>query len=163
MLEILYRRYQMDNVLHKRIGSVVEKLNILLIEDNPGDARLVDEALREKTQFNINLAIADCLSQGQRHIATEHIHVILLDLNLPDSQGIETFKKVQKFAFNAPIIIMSIVSDKELIFQAMKEGAQDYLIKGQITHESLVRAIRYACWSFQTSEQGRRSGQANLF
>jgi DNA-binding NarL/FixJ family response regulator len=135
---------------------VAEKLNILLIEDNPGDARLVAEALREKAQLNTKLTIADCLSQGQRYIATEHIHVILLDLNLPDSQGIETFKKIQKFAFDAPIIIMSIVSDKELIFQAMKEGAQDYLIKGQLTHESLIRAIRYACWSHQKSEQGIR-------
>src|SRR5690242_7043664 len=107
-------------------------INILLIEDNPGDIRLVQETLRESKDLQINLIIANSLAQGQKYIAAELIHVILLDLNLPDSQGIQTFQQVYKFVIKVPIIIMSVLSDKELIYQAMKEGAQDYLIKGKL-------------------------------
>lgn len=124
-----------------------DKINILLIEDNPGDVRLVQEILKETTEFTLNLLIAPNLSRGLKYIAAENLHVILLDLNLPESRGIQTFEQVQKFALNIPVIIMSILSDKELIYQAMKAGAQDYLIKGQLENEALLRAIRYAIWS----------------
>lgn len=124
-----------------------DRLHILLIEDNPGDVRLVQDALGEPSQHKIALFVADTLKKAKKFIAAERIHVILLDLNLPDSEGFSTFTQVHKFAFNVPIIILSILSDKQLIFQAMKEGAQDYLIKGSIENESLDRAIRYASWS----------------
>lgn len=123
------------------------KINILLIEDNPGDVRLVQEELKNITGYEINLLIADSLARAKKLIAAENVQVILLDLNLPDSGGIDTFHEAHKFAIGVPVIIMSILSDKELIFQAMKEGAQAYLIKGQIESDSLLRAVRYACWS----------------
>lgn len=131
---------------------MTKAINILLIEDNPGDVRLTQEILRETQDPKINLLVADTLARGQKYIASEHIHVILLDLNLPDSEGLETFRSVHKFALYVPIIIMSILSDKELIFQAMKEGAQHYLIKGKLENESLIRAIRYASWSYYTTD-----------
>lgn len=123
-------------------------MTVLLIEDNPGDVRLVQAILAETTKdLGIKLLVAEDLTHGLKYIAAESIHAILLDLNLPESHGIETFRKISKFAINIPIIIMSIVSDKELIYQAMREGAQDYLIKGEIENEALVRGIRYAIWS----------------
>lgn len=124
-----------------------ESVTVLLIEDNPGDARLVQELVREIHDPKINLLVADTLSKGLKYIAAELIHVILLDLNLPDSQGIKTFQTTNRFAMNVPIIIYSVLSDKELIYHAMKEGARDYLIKGKIENEALTRTIRYAIWS----------------
>jgi len=134
--------------LQERNWETNDMTNILLIEDNPGDARLVKELLQNFPGQEIKLYTAASLSQGLKLIASELIHVILLDLNLPDSEGLQTFKQTHKFAMNVPIIIMSVISDHEIIFQAMKEGAQDYLIKGQIENEALIRGIRYAIWSY---------------
>lgn len=124
-----------------------EVLNILLIEDNPGDIRLVEEMLCDIRDLSINLIVAENIKTGLKYIATELIHVILLDLNLPDSQGIQTFKQVYKFALDVPVIIMSVLSDKELIYEAMKGGAQGYLIKGKLENDSLVCALRYVIWN----------------
>lgn len=118
-----------------------------MIEDNPGDIRLVQNLLNKTTDPSINMYIANDLKQALKCIASEHISVILLDLNLPDSRGIDTFKAVKRFSLNRPIIIMSVVSDKELIYEALKSGAQSYLIKGQIENEALIREIRYSIWS----------------
>jgi two-component system cell cycle response regulator len=130
---------------------VTESITVLLIEDNPGDVRLVREALRESKNLLVKLIVADNLSRGLKYIAAEGVDVILLDLNLPDSQGLQTFRQVNKFALNRPVIIMSILSDKELIYQALKEGAQAYLIKGEIQNEALIRAMRYAIWSYHSA------------
>ncbi len=129
----------------------ISTINILLIEDNPGDIRLVEEILRESHEPTIQITVASSLEKAKKIIAAESIHAILLDLNLPDSQGLQTFKQVHRFSMRLPVIIMSVLSDKELIFQAMKEGAQDYLIKGHIENDSLIRAIRYASWSYHAS------------
>lgn len=122
-------------------------MNILLIEDNVGDAHLVKEMINSTKDYQINLLIADNLARGLKYIAAENLHAILLDLNLPDSQGLDTFKRVHKFSMNIPVIIMSILTDKELIYQAMKEGAQDYLLKSHLEKEAFIRCIRYAIWS----------------
>ncbi len=130
-----------------------EPINVLLIEDNPGDVRLVETVLNESQEPKINLFVVDNLARGLKYIAAESIQVVLLDLNLPDSQGIQTFQKTHKFAMKLPIVVMSIISDKELIYQAMKEGAHDYVIKGQIQHDGIIRAIRYAIWSYHKREE----------
>lgn len=130
---------------------MVKQLNVLLIEDNPGDVRLTEIMLCEPSDLEINLTVADSLAAAFKYIAAENLHVILLDLNLPDSAGIDTFRQVKAFAMNLPIIILSVLSDKELIYQAMQEGAQDYLVKGEIQNESLIRSISYAIWSYHTA------------
>lgn len=126
----------------------IETINILLIEDNLGDVRLIQEMLQDITEWKINFVVANTLSRGLKYIAAEHIQVILLDLNLPDSTGLNTFRIVHRFAFEVPIIIMSIISDKEMVYQTLKEGAHDYLIKGHADAQMLVQAIRYALWSY---------------
>lgn len=128
-----------------------EPINVLLVEDNPGDVLLVQEALHESKTMTFNLFVSDNLAHSLKCIAAENIHVILLDLNLPDSRGIETFRQVYRFAMGVPIIIVSILSDNEMIYQAMREGAQAYLIKGLIENESLVRNIRYSIWSYHSA------------
>lgn len=147
-------QYNISDSLPQKGFAVAETINILLIEDNPGDVRLTQEILTKNPTLSIQLILADTLSKGLKYIAAEKIHVVLLDLNLPDSEGIQTFRRVHSFAFEVPIIIMSILSDKELIFQAMKEGAQDYLIKEQLTNDAVISAIRYACWSHAPLDKG---------
>lgn len=124
-----------------------KSINILLIEDNPGDVRLVHELFRDSPDLLINLIIAKTLEEGAKALATKIIHIVLLDLNLPDSSGLNTFIKIKKYARDLPIIIMSILEDKEVIYQAMQQGAQNYLIKGKMEFETLEQAIRYALWN----------------
>ncbi|MEW6714477.1 MAG: response regulator [Nitrospirota bacterium] len=118
-------------------------LRILLIEDNPGDARLIKEMLKESgVQFEIESA--DRLSAGIGQVKLDGFDVILLDLGLPDSQGLGTLRKLNEIRPKAPVIVLTGLADEAVGTQAVKEGAQDYLIKGQIDHNLLSRSIKYA-------------------
>ncbi|MBD2102479.1 response regulator [Leptolyngbya sp. FACHB-261] len=119
-------------------------IHVLLIEDNPGDARLLQELLREVTSVQIELEPVDCLSKGLQRHNEASFDVILLDLSLPDSQGFHTFERLHTHAREIPIIVTTGLNDETLALRAVQEGAQDYLVKGQITGELLVRSIRYA-------------------
>ena len=132
---------------------MVDKINVLLIEDDPIDVGAVQEMLKDSADIEINLIITTNLAQGLKQLANDHIHVILLDLNLPDSKGIHTYIEFRKAAAKTPIIIMSGLTDKELIYQALQQGAIDYLIKGNMESESLMRAILYAIWSREKDTQ----------
>lgn len=119
-------------------------IGILLIEDNPGDTRLIREALTEGKDVAFNLECADRLSIGLDRLTRGGIDVILLDLSLPDSHGLETFVSVYGQAREVPIVVLSGLDDETLAVKAVQEGAQDYLVKGQVDGNSLVRSIRYA-------------------
>ncbi len=119
-------------------------MKILLIEDNPGDARMVKEMLTETTHIRAELEYCDCFSTGRRGLERGNIDLILLDLGLPDSTGLETFFKVHSLALEVPIIVMTGLDDDESTNRALQAGAQDYLIKGQVDADLLGRAIRYA-------------------
>ncbi|MDX2242417.1 MAG: response regulator [Leptolyngbyaceae cyanobacterium bins.302] len=121
-----------------------EPIHVLLIEDNPGDRRLMQELLREVASVHIQLAHADSLSQGLQHLNDSQFNLILLDLFLPDSQGFETFTQLRQQEREIPIVVTTGLNDETLALKAVQEGAQDYLVKGQITGELLVRSIRYA-------------------
>jgi DNA-binding NtrC family response regulator len=118
--------------------------NVFLIEDNPGDARLVREMLAEVTGTPFRLEWADHLAKGLEQLGTEKVDVILLDLSLPDSHGYETFARMHEAAPEIPIVVMSGLDDETMALKAVREGAQDYLIKGEVDANLLVRAIRYA-------------------
>jgi PAS domain S-box-containing protein len=119
------------------------KLRILLIEDNPGDVRLIKEMLKEASiQFEIESA--DRLSAGIGQVKLDGFDVILLDLGLPDSQGLVTLRKLNEIRPEAPVIVLTGLANEAVGTQAVKEGAQDYLIKGQLDHNLLSRSIRYA-------------------
>jgi two-component system, cell cycle sensor histidine kinase and response regulator CckA len=119
-------------------------IHVLLIEDNPGDRRLLQELLRDVASVQIKLEHADCLGGGLKRLSESHFDVILLDLFLPDSQGFETFNQFYQQEQDVPIVVTTGLNDETLALKAVQEGAQDYLVKGQITGELLVRSIRYA-------------------
>ncbi len=127
-------------------------LKVLLIEDNPGDARLVREMLSE-SRGAFQLQTVDRLDRGLERLAAGDIGVVLLDLSLPDSQGIETFNKIHLHAPQVPILVMSGLNDETVAVHAVQSGAQDYLVKGRVDAYLLVRAIRYAMERSHTARQ----------
>lgn len=119
-------------------------IRILLIEDNPGDVRLLQELLQEATSVQFQLESVDRLSQGLHRLSQQSFDVILLDLTLPDSQTLETFVKLHGYAPEMPIVVITGLNDETLALQAVQQGAQDYLVKGQVSSDLLTRSIRYA-------------------
>ncbi len=103
--------------------------HVLLIEDNPGDADLVRLRLVEGNS-DLGVAYADRLSTGLDSLYPDEPAVVLLDLNLPDSRGAETFRNVLKKAPGVPIVVLSGQDDEELALKAVHQGVQDYLVKG---------------------------------
>jgi PAS domain S-box-containing protein len=127
-------------------------LKLLLIEDNPGDVRLIREMLAEAKDIAFQLEFADCLSTGLEQLAKAEVDLILLDLSLPDSLGLETFHKTYDQASGVPIVVLSGSDDEDLAMSAVQAGAQDYLVKGQVDSHLLARAIQYAI----ERERGRK-------
>ncbi|HYX16131.1 MAG TPA: response regulator [Nostoc sp.] len=121
-----------------------KNIKVLLVEDNPGDVFLLQEFLKEVTTVVVDLMPVERLSEALNYLAKELFDVILLDLSLPDSQGLETFVIAHHQAKATPIIVLTGINDETLAIRAMQEGAQDYLVKGQVTGDLLVRSMRYA-------------------
>ena len=121
-----------------------ETFNILLVEDNPGDARLVQEALTEAGTGLFNLVWVVDLAKGSTHLKKNQTDVILLDLTLPDSTGMETFKKIHAMVPQIPIVLLTGQDDERLASRMVQEGAEDFIVKGQVNGSLLVRSIRYA-------------------
>ena len=121
-----------------------ERYNVLLIEDNPGDARLLQEMLAEEPAAPFRFVCADRLSRGMEILSSQNIELLLLDLSLPDSQGLETFSKIYAHAPKVPIIVLTGNDDGALALSAVKAGAQDYLFKGKLDRELLVRSMQYS-------------------
>ena len=124
--------------------KVPKTVRILLIEDNAGDARLIRESLFEVPSSTLELQHADRLTSGLKILVQGEIDLILLDLSLPESWGINTLLKVQEAAPTVPVVVLTGIDDETTAVTAMQEGAQDYLVKGQVTGALLVRSIRYA-------------------
>jgi two-component system cell cycle response regulator len=133
-----------------------QQIRALLIEDNPGDARLIEMALSETRAAFFQLEKVERLSDGLERLAAGGIDVLLLDLSLPDSHGIETFERVAAEAPGVPIVVLSGMSDEQLGARAVNAGAQDYLVKGRGDGESLARAILYALERHELQRELRR-------
>lgn len=119
--------------------------NVLLVEDNPGDARLIEAMLGADREERFRLwRRADRLSSGLDCLAAGDIGMVLLDLSLPDSLGLDTLNSMFAQAPQVPIIVLTGIDDDELASNAVKTGAQDYLVKGHIDSDLLQRAMRYA-------------------
>src|SRR5271163_3121385 len=118
-----------------------QNIHLLLIEDNPGDAGLICEMLAESKGMSFELEWTETLSEGIERLALGGIDVVLLDLALTDSTGLETLRTLRTASPRAPVVVvLSGLSDEEISFQAVQEGAQDYLIKGQVDTSLLVRS-----------------------
>ena len=120
---------------------MTDKINILLIEDNPGDARLISAYLDEVAYGHYNLVAANDLTSGMKRLSENKFDIILLDLGLPDSQGLDTLKRLE--TIETPIIILTGLNDEAVALATAQEGAQDYLIKGTFDGPLLWRSIRY--------------------
>ncbi len=121
-----------------------EMNHILLVEDNPGDVRLLVETLREKSGFKFSLDHVERTELALEYLKHNRYDVLLLDLSLPDSDGIDTVQRICSTAPHIPIIVLTGTEDDLLAIEAVHAGAQDYLIKGQVTSVVLIRAMNYA-------------------
>ena len=119
-------------------------IKILIIEDNPEDLRLIEEMLNEVKSPLFELHHSKRLSDGLRCLVRNSYDILLLDLSLPDSVGLDTFFSVYEQAPEIPIVILSGFNDEETAIKAVSEGAQDYLVKGQVNSLLLSRSISYA-------------------
>lgn len=119
-----------------------DSIKILLVEDNDGDARLLREALAEVDISRFQLVRVERLGEGLERLAIEPFDVILLDLSLPDAQGLDVIVRMQNRG--APVVVLTGLDDKTFATTALREGVQDYLVKGQIDGPLLERSIRYA-------------------
>jgi DNA-binding response OmpR family regulator len=119
-------------------------INLLLIEDDYQDVALVRETLSASKPTLFNLEHADSLSAGIELISTVEIHLVLLDMGLPDSQGIHTLQKLRSAVPDLPVIVLTGLDDEVLGIKLLQMGAQDYIVKGNIDRQILNRSIRYA-------------------
>ncbi len=121
-----------------------EVIRVLLVEDNAGDARLVEETIKEAGRNQVCLTHTGRLSTAMECLESKTIDAVLLDLALPDGQGLEGMVMIQKAYPRLPIVVLSGGQDDSLAVKALEQGAQDYLKKGEADGKSLVRAVRYA-------------------
>ena len=133
-----------------------KSVKILLIEDNPGDVRLIEEMFREGEELLQRVDLHESggrfpqiqhetrLSEGIEQINSSEFDVILLDLNLPDSNGIETLKSVSDAMEMLPIVVLTGLDDRQIGIDAIHQGAQDYLVKDEVTGDTLIRTIHHA-------------------
>ncbi len=121
-------------------------IRVLLIEDNERDVLLLREALAvaKPADLEVGLAHASRLSEGLAQIEQDSFDVLLLDLSLPDGQGLETYFRARRQAPQMPIVVLTGLQDDAVALRAIREGAQDYIVKGEYQGTPLVRALRYA-------------------
>jgi diguanylate cyclase (GGDEF)-like protein/PAS domain S-box-containing protein len=121
---------------------------VLLVEDNPGDARLLREMFNEQGSSDTDVTIVQSLCEAEAFLAKHATDIILLDLGLPDAQGLEVVRRAHAAAPRVPLVVLTGLDDETLAAQALQEGAQDYLVKSQIdtygTTRGLLRALRYS-------------------
>jgi len=133
-----------------------EKIELLLIEDNPADARLAELLLGEAAPGVFSITRVERLNEALQFLAgPSRVHAVLLDLSLPDAQGLSALSEMLSVAPSVPVIVLSGYDDEEIYLQAVQAGAQDCLIKGQSDGYLLTRAIRYAIERKQAQEQMR--------
>jgi CheY-like chemotaxis protein len=134
-------------------------VNILLVEDNLAEARLLKEVLKGAILSRFNLAHVKRLGEAIATLETESFDVVLLDLTLPDSEGLASLDSLIQHAPSLPIVVLTNTNDDELAIESVRHGAQDYLMKRQINQEILVRSLRYAIERKQAAEALREANE----
>ena len=130
-------------------------LDVLLVEDSPTDVLLTEEALSAASRFR--LRSSERLAEALRLLSEAHFDVVLLDLGLPDSQGIDTLRRLRDKHRKVAVVVLTGKDDEELALRALQEGAEDYLVKGQADAGQLRRSIRYALERRSSENKLRRS------
>ncbi len=134
----------------------MEVIKVLLVEDNFGDVRLLQAILAEVTSVEVELVRVERLSQALQYLSERKFDGVLLDLSLPDSQGLATCIQIHAQVPQVPIVVLTGLDDETLALSAVQAGAQDYLFKGKVTGDSLVRSLRYAIERQRTEETLRQ-------
>jgi len=122
-------------------------MKILLVEDNPGDARLIEEMVKEDGTAKFELVHVKSLAEALQSLGSDSFDSVLLDLGLPDSSGLDTLVRVHTEAPDMPIVVLTGLADEAVSAEALRKGAQDYLVKGRVDSNVLVRAMRYSTQS----------------
>lgn len=135
----------------------IKKLQILLVEDNPDDAELLQEVIADAKETSCSLVHVESLKDAHDCLSKNHFDVILLDLSLPDKQGLDTVTQTYCLAPDLPIVVLTGFNDQVMALEALRQGAQDYLVKGKIDHNLLFRSINHAIERAQTLKRLRQS------
>ena len=141
---------------------------ILLIEDDPDDAVLIQRSLSAVMKIPYQLNHVDRLQKGLACLKSGGIDVVIMDLSLPDGHGLETFDQVHSLSPNVPVIVLTGHDDDDFAIAAVHKGAQDYLVKGPVAGSLLQRSIRYAIerntlfTELKQAEEALRAGEARL-
>ena len=130
-----------------------QALQVLLVEDNAGDVRLLREMFSKEKPGSFELTHLLRMSEAETHLAKGEVDIVLLDMGLPDGHGLDTVRRAHAVAPGIPMIVLTGLDDEALAAEAMKEGAQDYLIKGQIESRALPRALRHAIDRFRMQRE----------
>ncbi|MGE5379221.1 MAG: ATP-binding protein [Candidatus Aminicenantes bacterium] len=125
------------------VQQVEPPINVLIVEDNPGDVMILRELMRASA-ISFTLFSASALSEAVEMLGSGNFDIILLDLGLPDSTGIITLKQLLSYEFCAPVIVMTGLDDEDTALESLREGAQDYLVKNRLEPENIARSIRYS-------------------
>lgn len=124
--------------------NAAQPLSILIIEDNPSDSFLIEQMLSSSDLVIEKIFTSERLDEGIQLLKQNSISIVLSDLSLPDSFGMETFLKIRRHSSQIPIIILTGLSDSKMALEALKKGAQDYLVKGEFNTSFLVKSILYS-------------------
>jgi DNA-binding NarL/FixJ family response regulator len=124
-------------------------VKVLLIEDNPGEAIVIESVLLKAAAkipqlSNVEISRVSLLSGGIERLLKGDVDIVFLDLSLPDSEGLDTLKRTLEQDPGVPVVVLTGTEDRTFASQAMKLGAQDYLVKGQVDEAGMIRAVRYA-------------------
>ncbi len=148
---------QKDNKVSFALQTTEQIIKVLLIEDNPADILLVKKFFNKIQTDEFELIEAEFLSEGLDRLKCNDFDVILLDLSLPDSWGLDSLREIQQITAEVPIIVLTGIQDKDHALAALREGAQDYLIKGAISADLLAKSVQYAIERQQNAEKIRQS------
>lgn len=122
----------------------IGKIHLLLIEDNDGDVRLIQEALNDAGDGSAILHRVERVADGLEKLQAGGIDAVLLDLSLPDGEGLNTVHRILAKSESVPVLVLTVSADKATAFRALQAGAQDYLFKDELEGRYLARALRYA-------------------
>jgi DNA-binding NtrC family response regulator len=131
------------------IEPVAKSLKVLLIEDNPGEAIVIESVLQKAAAkipqlSGVVVSRAELLSGGIEQILKGDIDIVFLDLSLPDSEGLDTLERILEQDPGIPVVVLTATESETVASQALKLGAQDYLVKGKVDQSGVIRAVRYA-------------------
>lgn len=132
-------------------------LKILLVEDSASDAALLQESILSIGAKDISISVVQSLSEAEEYLKNNHPDAVLLDLTLPDSSGLNTVLEVRHICPELPIVVLTGVADENTGVEAMREGVQDYLVKGQTDGRTITRVIRYSIERKRTEEALRKA------